>query len=48
MPRYICKDCNYRFNAERTRECDYCGRNNIEIEKNAGELLDEVDRLLKD
>mgnify|MGYP001595058328 FL=1 len=46
MSRYICKDCNYRFNAEKLIDCGYCGKNNIEMEKNAEELLDEIDKLI--
>ena len=47
MPRYVCKNCNYRFNSENANECGFCGMKDIEIEKNANELLDEVNRLLK-
>ena len=47
MARYICRNCNYNFNAEVANECRFCGMDSIEIEKDAHELLDEVDRLLK-
>ena len=49
MPRYICTNCNYRFSSEKgASECGYCGKNSIEIEKSANELLDDVDRMLSE
>ena len=45
--RHICTNCNYRFNAENPRDCPYCGKEMLEKEKSAVELLDEVDKLLK-
>ena len=49
MPRYICTNCNYRFSTEKgATECGYCGKNSIEIEKSATELLDDVDRMLNE
>ncbi len=47
MAKYICKNCNYNFNAENADECRFCGMESIEVEKSAGDLLDEVDRLLR-
>ena len=47
MTKYVCRDCNYRFESRETNECMFCGMGNIELEKSAGELLDDVDRLLK-
>lgn len=47
MTKYVCKNCNYRFEHKSANECGFCGMDSIEIEKNASELLDEIDRLLK-
>ena len=48
MTKWICPGCNYRFEAENPTECPYCGRTNIEKEKDASELLEEVESLLKE
>jgi predicted ATP-dependent serine protease len=43
---FVCKNCNFR-SMRRVSECKYCGReDSIEKDKPAGELLDEVERLL--
>ena len=47
MAKYLCKNCNYSFQAENAGECKFCGMDSIELEKSAGELLDDVDRLLR-
>jgi len=47
MDRYVCKNCNYRFERDNVYECPYCGNEAIEKEKNAEELLEEVSRLLE-
>jgi len=49
MVIYICTHCKFRFNAEKPRgDCPYCGRDSLEKEKSASELLDEVNKLLKE
>jgi len=48
MVKWVCINCNYRFNAENPRDCPYCGRDSIEKEKGAAEILKEVERILKD
>jgi len=48
MVKYICTNCNYRFESEDAYDCPYCGREKIENEKSAGELLEDVSRLLKE
>lgn len=48
METFKCKNCNRIFNAENPTECNFCGMNCIEKEKDAIELLDEVENLLKD
>jgi predicted RNA-binding Zn-ribbon protein involved in translation (DUF1610 family) len=47
MVKFLCKNCNYRFESERVFDCPYCGEDSIEKEKTAEELLDEVDRILQ-
>jgi DNA-directed RNA polymerase subunit RPC12/RpoP len=47
MDKYVCKDCNYRFERDDAFDCPYCGNEGIEKEKDANDLLNEVDRLLK-
>ncbi|MBS3093293.1 hypothetical protein J4456_01790 [Candidatus Pacearchaeota archaeon] len=45
---YICKNCNFKFEAKNVFDCPYCGKKEfIEKEKNASELLDDIDRLLE-
>ncbi len=42
MARFICKRCNYRFEAETLqagKKCPYCGEIEIIKEPNAEELL---------
>ncbi|MGV8151962.1 MAG: hypothetical protein ACP5OG_02685 [Candidatus Nanoarchaeia archaeon] len=48
MVVYICKHCRFRFNANNPKDCPYCGRNTLEREKTATELLDEVENMLED
>ena len=48
MVKFLCKNCNYRFESERAFDCPYCGKESIEKEKSAVELLEEVDRILQD
>lgn len=47
MAKYVCKNCNYSSNSGNADECRFCGMNSLELEKSAGDLLDEVDRLLR-
>ena len=47
MGRYLCTNCNYRFESQRPLDCPYCGMDQIEKEKSASELLEEVERILK-
>ena len=46
MARFVCKSCNYRFERDDAFDCPYCGNESIEKEKDAGSLLEEVDKLL--
>ena len=48
MVKFVCKGCNYRFDSETAFECPYCGQEeSIEKEQSAGELLQDVKRLLE-
>jgi len=47
MAKYLCTNCNYRFDSTNPSECPYCSHNSIEPEKSAEELLDEVTKLLR-
>jgi len=46
MAKYVCKNCNYRFEAENVDECRFCGMERLEEEKSAGELISEIEGLL--
>ena len=45
MAKYVCKNCNYNSELEKEAECSFCGMENLELEKSAGELLDEIRNL---
>ena len=41
--RYVCKNCNYRFNSEikeAKKRCPYCGKLEAEKEQSAEELIE--------
>ncbi len=48
MVKWICSGCDFRFESENPKGCPYCGRDTLEKEPDASELLDEVERLLED
>ena len=48
MVVHICTHCNFRFEAENPRDCPYCGRDTLEKDKSASELLGEVEQLLRE
>lgn len=48
MRMYVCKHCKFKYSAANPKECPYCGRNTLEPEKSASELLNEVDRILNE
>jgi len=44
--RYICKNCNYRFESAYNQEgksCPYCGKKQVVPEGDAQNLLEDVD-----
>jgi len=45
MARFVCKNCNYKFEKE-LKKCKFCGMDYLEEEKNAEELLEYVGGLL--
>ena len=43
MPtKYHCKNCDRSFHSLGTIECEFCGMENLQEEKDASDLLDEV------
>ena len=47
MTKYICINCNYKFESENPSECPYCGTDKFEKDKSAGELLEAVGKILE-
>ena len=45
--RYLCVNCNHNFESENPSECPHCGQGVFEKDKSAGELLEEVGRILE-
>jgi predicted Zn-ribbon and HTH transcriptional regulator len=44
MARFICKNCNYKFEGKEGKtpaKCPYCDRKSIAREQSASEILDE-------
>ena len=42
MPKFVCKNCGYRFVSENDQEnrlCPYCGEKKVAEEKNAEALI---------
>jgi hypothetical protein len=48
MVGYICKHCKFRTDKDSIRECPWCGRNSLEKEKSANELLDDINNILEE
>lgn len=46
MVKYVCINCNHGFESENPSECPHCGTDKLEKNKSAGELLEEVERIL--
>ena len=47
MIKYICTNCNYKFESENASGCPYCGSDKFEKDKSAQELLEEIGDILK-
>ena len=48
MVNWVCNGCNFRFESKNPKDCPYCGRDTLEKEPDASELLDEVEKLLNE
>jgi len=48
MGNYICTHCKFRFNSKNPSDCPYCGRKTLEREKDASELIEEVNKMLRE
>ena len=48
MAGYICKHCKFRTNKDKMRECPWCGRDTLEKEGSAEDLLDEIDSIINE
>ncbi|MBT4135741.1 hypothetical protein HOD75_04385 [archaeon] len=46
MGVWICRNCNFRFKSGSPLDCPYCGKEEVEKEKSAIELVNEVAQLL--
>jgi len=42
MTKFICKDCNYRFESEEIKRCPYCNNLNIIKDLGAEDLIDKL------
>ncbi len=47
MVKCVCANCNYRCELRKKSDCPYCGMDALEKEKTAGELIEEVEKLLE-
>lgn len=48
MEGYICKHCHFVIERGKPRGCPWCGRDNLESQKSAGELLSDIDKILQE
>jgi rubrerythrin len=48
MNGYICKHCRFVIEKGKPRECPWCGRDSLEPQRSAGELLDDVEETLRE
>ncbi|MDD5193313.1 MAG: DNA-directed RNA polymerase subunit P [Candidatus Nanoarchaeia archaeon] len=48
MVKYVCKHCKFRCESKILIECPYCGRDSLEKEKSAEELLNDINDILND
>ncbi len=42
MANFRCMTCGYQFKSAEKKKCPYCGKEDVEKEKNADELIDNV------
>jgi len=45
MTIFVCKECGYRFESEKgkLKKCPYCSGDEVEKEKTAEELIDNIE-----
>ncbi len=48
MGMKICVDCDNQCDSEDSETCPNCGGNRFEMRESAGELLEDVGRLLRE
>jgi len=48
MVKWVCNGCNFRFDSENPKDCPYCGRDELEKEPDAEDLLNEVEEILEE
>jgi len=41
--KIVCKNCGYRFEAEKMKKCPYCNKEDLEEEQSAEELVEGID-----
>ncbi len=48
MVEYVCSKCSFRFRAKKEERCPYCSNTNVDRERSASEILDEVSKVLEE
>ena len=48
MTKYICDKCEYSTKLENLGDCPCCKEGKMETEKDANELIEEVEEILND
>ena len=43
MKGLVCMSCGYRFESDKKKNCPYCNSGNVDKEKSAEELLNEIE-----
>jgi len=47
MAKFVCKECGYRLEGNPTKKmCPYCSKETLREEPDAGDILDEVEKIL--
>jgi len=46
MENFICTNCKFKFKSSKIqRTCPYCGKNAVDKEKGANELIEEIENI---
>ena len=48
MVKLVCNGCNLKFEGKNLNECPHCGRDILEREHGAEDLLNEVEEILEE